>query len=59
LPRPSRLSRIKGSLLGGAVGDALGAGIEFLNLDEIRALHGERGIENYIKAYGRFGAVTD
>jgi hypothetical protein len=28
----ARLDRIKGSLLGGAVGDALGAGIEFLSL---------------------------
>ena len=59
LPRLSRLSRIKGSLLGGAVGDALGASIEFLNLDQIRALYGERGIEDYDKAYGRIGAITD
>jgi len=30
------LERIRGALLGGAVGDALGAPLEFLSLDEIR-----------------------
>ena len=32
--------RIEGCLLGGAIGDALGAGIEFLSLDRIRADYG-------------------
>src|SRR4029077_8441 len=32
--------RIRGCLLGGAIGDALGAPIEFLSLDEIRRQHG-------------------
>jgi ADP-ribosylglycohydrolase len=55
----SRQSRIAGSLLGGAVGDALGAGVELLTLDEIRALYGPRGIDGFVKAYGRLGAITD
>lgn len=36
-------SRIRGCLLGGAVGDALGAPIEFSRLSEIRAAHGPSG----------------
>jgi len=51
--------RYRGCLLGGAVGDALGAGIEFESLAEIRRNHGPRGIERYVPAYGRTGAITD
>jgi ADP-ribosylglycohydrolase len=46
-------------LLGGAVGDALGAPVEFLSLAEIRAKFGASGIEELAPAYGRLGAVTD
>ncbi|WP_206442323.1 ADP-ribosylglycohydrolase family protein [Streptomyces boncukensis] len=52
-------SRVRGCLLGGAVGDALGAGVEFDSLDEIRAQHGDQGVTDYVPAYGRRGAVTD
>ncbi|MBB1254193.1 ADP-ribosylglycohydrolase family protein [Streptomyces alkaliterrae] len=52
-------SRVRGCLLGGAVGDALGAGIEFQSLEEIRSRHGEEGVTDYVPAYGRRGAVTD
>jgi hypothetical protein len=55
--RPS--DRVKGSLLGGAVGDALGAGIEFLSLDEIRQRFGLFGVQDFGPAYGRQGAITD
>jgi len=51
--------RYRGCLLGGAVGDALGAGIEFESLAEIRRNHGPRGVEGYVPAYGRTGAITD
>jgi ADP-ribosylglycohydrolase len=40
-------SRFRGCLLGGAVGDALGASVEFLSLEGIRRCHGPRGIEDY------------
>lgn len=53
------LSRFTGCLLGGAVGDALGAPVEFLSMAEIRALTGERGVTGYLPAYGRIGAITD
>ncbi|WP_030560926.1 ADP-ribosylglycohydrolase family protein [Streptomyces aureocirculatus] len=37
-------ARVRGCLLGGAVGDALGYAIEFSSLDGIRAVHGPRGV---------------
>ncbi|MFE0047973.1 ADP-ribosylglycohydrolase family protein [Streptomyces albireticuli] len=52
-------TRVRGCLLGGAIGDALGAGIEFQSLAEIRAAHGPDGVRDYVSAYGRRGAVTD
>ncbi len=51
--------RFLGCLLGGAVGDALGAPIEFMDLDAIRKTFGSKGIQNYAPAYGRLGAITD
>lgn len=52
-------SRIKGCMLGGAVGDALGAPVEFLSLEHIRNQFGHNGISQYAPAYGRCGAITD
>jgi ADP-ribosyl-[dinitrogen reductase] hydrolase len=51
--------RYRGCLLGGAAGDALGAGIEFLSLAEIRHRYGPAGVIGYVPAYGRTGAITD
>ena len=51
--------RIAGCLLGGAIGDALGAGIEFDSLAEIQRVHGPDGVTDYVDAYGRRGAITD
>lgn len=51
-------SRVRGALLGGAVGDALGAGVSALVLEEIRAAHGVEGVTDYVPAHGRRGAVT-
>ena len=53
------LSHFRGCLLGGAVGDALGAAVEFMNLDEIRGRFGPNGIQAPARAYGRVGAITD
>jgi len=52
-------ARMRGCLLGGAVGDALGAPVEFLSLAEIRARFGPPGIADFAPAYGRAGAITD
>lgn len=55
----NRLERIKGCLLGGAVGDALGAPIEFLEWNTIQAKFGLQGIVDFAPAYGITGAITD
>lgn len=39
-----RLERIRGCLLAGAAGDALGYQVEFIRLDEILRIHGENGV---------------
>lgn len=52
-------SRFRGCLLGGAVGDALGAPVEFLSMPEIIQQFGPRGIRDLATAYGRVGAITD
>ncbi|MHB1512070.1 MAG: ADP-ribosylglycohydrolase family protein [Acidiferrobacter sp.] len=51
--------RFVGCLLGGAVGDALGAPVEFLDYAEILERFGPAGITSYAPAYGRLGAITD
>lgn len=56
---PTRLSRTLGCLLGGAVGDALGAPVEFQGIEEIRGRYGPTGITRFEEAYGRKGAITD
>jgi ADP-ribosylglycohydrolase len=55
----NRLERIKGCLLGGAVGDALGAPVEFLEWSAIAANFGPQGIVDFTPAYGVTGAITD
>lgn len=54
-----RTSRFRGCLLGGAIGDALGAPVEFDSIERIRARFGPAGITEFAPAYGRVGAVTD
>ena len=51
--------RVAGCFLGGAVGDALGASVEFHSRDEILSAFGEGGIRDFAPAYGRPGAITD
>ena len=53
-----RRDAIRGCLLGGAVGDALGAPVEFLDLDTIRSLYEDAGITGYVE-FGDSGAITD
>ena len=54
---PDLRSRFRGCLLGGAVGDALGADIEFLA--EIVAQFGPEGPGEVGAGYGTPGAITD
>ncbi len=55
----THLDRLRGLLLGGAVGDALGAPVEFMRRKEILAEFGPLGIARFAPAYGRLGAITD
>ena len=52
-------SAFRGCLLGGAIGDALGAPVEFTKLPDIRRRFGPKGVTGFAKAYGRAGAITD
>ncbi|MFI2434330.1 ADP-ribosylglycohydrolase family protein [Streptomyces sp. NPDC018693] len=51
-------SRVRGTLLGAAVGDALGAPVEGMSVEEIRGACGPEGVVDLTPAYGRRGAVT-
>ncbi len=51
--------RFLGCLLGGAVGDALGAPVEFMTRTEILRRFGPKGITEYAPAYGGLGTITD
>lgn len=51
-------SRIRGTLLGAALGDALGAPLAGLSLDAIRTAHGPDGLTGPAAAHGRRGRVT-
>lgn len=57
--QPTGEQRALGCLLGGAVGDALGAPVEFWSLARIRSRCGVAGVREYLPAYGRLGAITD
>lgn len=56
----ARRSRVRGCLLGGAVGDALGNPVEFLSLAGIRRAHGDQGIRGLVPdGEGVTGRITD
>lgn len=60
-PNRSKNDRDKmlGVLLGGAVGDAMGAPIECMRRSEIVAAFGPKGVTRFEPGYGRRGAITD
>ncbi len=58
-PAPAAPQRFTGCLLGGAVGDALGAPVEFMRRAEILDRFGPQGITRYAPAYGGTGMITD
>jgi len=53
------LNHFVGCLLGGAVGDALGAAVEFDSIEDIQKKFGPLGIVDFEPAYGRLGVITD
>ncbi|SHF42918.1 type VII secretion system-associated protein [Streptoalloteichus hindustanus] len=60
-PRPAldRDERFLGSVLAGAVGDALGFGVEFLDIGQIRQRYGDAGITAFDLSHGRGGEISD
>lgn len=59
IPPDATRERYQGCLLGGAVGDALGAPVEFMCRSEILQTFGPKGIADLVPAYGKLGAITD
>jgi ADP-ribosylglycohydrolase len=55
----STRDRFHGCLLAGAVGDALGAPVEFMSRGEILRRFGPDGITLYAPAFGGIGRITD
>jgi len=55
----NNLDQYAGCLLGGAVGDALGAPLEFMNLPSIQQRFGSGGPDHYIQGTGSSGVFTD
>ena len=45
---PAYLERAEGSIIGGAIGDALGHPTEFLSLNEIRSKYGSEGVRDFV-----------
>ena len=51
-------SRVRGTLLGAAIGDALGTPLDGLSADRVREEHGERGPADLLVHHGRRGTVS-
>jgi ADP-ribosylglycohydrolase len=49
----------QGCLMGGAIGDALGAPIEFLSFDQIQSKYGVKGIDTFVEFGDGMGEFTD
>jgi ADP-ribosylglycohydrolase len=60
---PTFASRVRGSLLGGAIGDALGGPVEFWDVARIQDEFGEAGVRSYVEEQlggpSLFGRITD
>ena len=54
-----KLENYTGCITGGAIGDALGAPVEFLNLDSIKKLYGKNGIEDLILGESGLAEISD
>lgn len=51
--------RFRGAMLGGAVGDALGAGVRHWSSMEMQRRLGSRGVRDYLPIFGGLGACTE
>lgn len=55
--REQYLDKIRGSLIGGAIGDALGYAVEFISYKEIVSRYGAGGIQSYDLDFGNGKAI--
>lgn len=53
------LDQFIGCIMGGAIGDALGAPVEFMSAEEIFARYGQRGVQQYVEHEDGLGEFTD
>ena len=53
------LDRIRGCMIGGAVGDALGYPIEFDGIQSIRNRYGLQGLTRYVPNHNGVAEITD
>ena len=58
-PKKVSISRAMSCLLAGAIGDALGAPVNLKSRTQIREEFGANGISEFVRVFGRTGAVTD
>ncbi|MBU2978411.1 ADP-ribosylglycohydrolase family protein [Alteromonas sp. C1M14] len=58
-PRSTIQDNFIGCLIGGAIGDAFGAPVEFMSRENILSKHGHKGVTEFLPAYGKTGAITD
>ena len=58
LSSDARRDAIRGCMLGGAVGDALGAPVEFLDLESIERRYGD-AVSDYVEFSDGTGSITD
>ena len=56
---PITLDRLQGCLLGGAIGDALGANVEFSSSSDLITRFGREGVRDYVDGVYPAGAFTD
>jgi len=53
------IENYSGCLFGGAIGDALGAPVECMDVEAIRNCYGQTGISDYVEHPGNIGEFTD
>lgn len=59
LRKEAQHDAVRGCMIGGAVGDALGAPIEFMSKDAIQQKFGSTGVTDYVEFGDGTGAITD
>ena len=55
----SRKDKIRGSLIGGAIGDVLGYPVEFASYSNIKSMFGENGIARFVLNNNGVAEISD